>query len=280
MLTAADRATKLDRHRPLPLYEQLKGAINALIDTSTWKAGDRLPSTDELCRRFGVSHITITRALRDLEQDGVVTRIQGKGTFVTGRRIERRLTSLISFTSEMARQGLKVRSQILGVEEFRGTIQHNLAFRRSPNSSEAYIQIRRLRLIEDTPVCLATSVFPEAVGRRLLQFPLGNASFYQLMEERLGLRLLREERWLTPTVAGKPVAKLLSVRRGAALIQLDGMTYLEGDIPVEATHSLFRGDKFRFFANMYRFIGDNAQREAEGFVLPLNPYPAGREAEQ
>lgn len=262
-LTLEGTSTRLSRHGGLLLYEQLKQAITGMIEAGLLRSGEQIPTTAELCQRFGVSHITVTRALNDLVHQGIITRIQGKGTFVTTRRVERQLGSLVSFTREMGRQGLAVRSQILDITEVRPSPQQNLRFHRPAESSDGYVRIRRLRFLDGIPACLATSIFPDVVGRRLLRRPLEDVSFYDLLENHLGLRLLREERWITPTVATRAVARVLVVRRGAPLFKLEGMTYLEGDIPIEATDSLFRGDRFRFVANMYRFIGDGERDGGE-----------------
>ncbi len=245
----------LSRDLGVPLYEQIKRSLVAMIDTGILKPGDRIPPTAELCSRFGVSHITVTKALDDLAREGLVSRIQGKGTFVTNRPIERRLTNLVSFTREMARQGLTVRSRILSVQEVPGTPVLNRRFGRPSDDSASYVQIQRLRFVDGMPACLATSMFPEPIGRRLARLPLEDVSFYDVLENEFGLHLFREERWITPIVATATLARLLEVPRGAPMFRLEGMTFLEGDVPVEATDTTFRGDRFRFVANLFRFIG-------------------------
>jgi len=235
-----------------------------MIDTGILKPGDRIPATADLCRRFGVSHITVTKALGDLARGKVVSRIQGKGTFVTNRPIERRLTNLISFTREMARCGLTVRSRILDVRETPGTPELHRRFGRPADAAGSYVRIQRLRLVDGVPACLATSIFPDTVGRRLAHLRLEDASFYDLLENELGLRLFREERWIMPVVATAALSRWLGVRRGAPLFRLEGMTFLEGDVPIEATEAIFRGDRFRFVANSFRFIGDKDVNDGEG----------------
>ncbi|MGH2373854.1 MAG: GntR family transcriptional regulator [bacterium] len=247
----------LRREAAVPLYEQLKRSLVAMIKTGILKPGDRLPPTADLCRRFHVSHITVSKALSDLARDAVVSRIQGKGTFVASPPIERRLTNLLSFTREMARQGLAVHSRVLNMHEIPATPQRNRLFGRPEDGAAPYVCIQRLRFVDGTPACLSTSVFPEVVGRRLSQLPLENASFYDLLENALGLHLYREERWITPIVATARLARLLEVRRGAPLFRLEGMTYLEGDVSIEATDTIFRGDRFRFVANLFRFINSS-----------------------
>jgi GntR family transcriptional regulator len=276
-LLVAASARALARAEGRPLYEQLKRSLRGMIDAGLLKPGDRLPATGDLCARFGVSHITVTKALNDLAREGLVSRIQGKGTFVSVAPIERRLAGLVSFTREMARQGLAVRSQILEVSEVAATPLLNRRFRRPPDEPATYVRIQRLRFVDGLPACLATSLFPAAVGRRLVRLPLENASFYDLLERELGLHLFREERWITPVVATAAVARLLHVRRGAPLFRLEGVTFLDGDVPVEATNSIFRGDRFRFVANLFRFIGEHEREEwgspTEEISIPIVKSP-------
>src|SRR3989441_13127555 len=94
----------LTRDAGRPYYERLKHSITAMIETGLLKDGDRVPSTQDLCRRFGVRHITVTKALQDIAREGVLSGGQGKGTFVNGRPIQQRLTNLVSFTRGMTRQ--------------------------------------------------------------------------------------------------------------------------------------------------------------------------------
>ena len=68
--------------RALPAYGKVKAFIKKRISTGTWKAGDPVPSESVLMVQFGVSRMTVNRALRELMGEGLVTRIQGSGTFV------------------------------------------------------------------------------------------------------------------------------------------------------------------------------------------------------
>ena len=73
--------------RGLPKYAQLREAIVAAIEQGHWAAGDRLPTESEFVRTTPLSLGTVQRALRSLVDEGIVTRVQGSGTFVaTGRQ--------------------------------------------------------------------------------------------------------------------------------------------------------------------------------------------------
>ncbi|MDP3824655.1 MAG: histidine utilization repressor [Burkholderiales bacterium] len=77
----------------LPAYEQVKAWIKQHIGSGQWKPGDPVPSEAALMQQFGISRMTVNRALRELAAEGLVTRIQGSGTRVAQlHRISSRLT--------------------------------------------------------------------------------------------------------------------------------------------------------------------------------------------
>ncbi|MFA5121605.1 UTRA domain-containing protein [Zavarzinia sp.] len=76
---------------PLPHYQRLKDFVAGEIAAGRLRPGDRIPSELELIRRFGVSRMTANRALRELEQAGAVTRLQGVGSFVATPKTEQAL---------------------------------------------------------------------------------------------------------------------------------------------------------------------------------------------
>lgn len=77
----------------LPAYEQVKAFIKSRISAGTWKPGDPVPSEAALMAQFGISRMTVNRALRELAAEGMVTRVQGSGTRVAElHRISSRLT--------------------------------------------------------------------------------------------------------------------------------------------------------------------------------------------
>src|SRR5947199_363357 len=95
---------RLDRNNPVPLYYQLRQALLEEIRRNDLKAGDQLPTELDIERRFQVSKSTIRQAISDLVADGIVERIQGKGTFVAAPKI-RHIPMLTSFKENMLSQG-------------------------------------------------------------------------------------------------------------------------------------------------------------------------------
>src|SRR5690606_1507420 len=96
-----DYKVSTDRH----LYEQVKSAIDRRIETEEWPANFQIPSEENLADEFGTSRLTVRRALRELQTDGVLVRIQGRGTFVIGPRMQCAIFNLPDITEEVSLSG-------------------------------------------------------------------------------------------------------------------------------------------------------------------------------
>lgn len=96
-----------------PAYEQVKAFIKGHIAGGEWKPGDPVPSEAALMRQFGVSRMTVNRALRELAAEGMVTRVQGSGTRVAAlHRISSRLT-IRDVHDEVAERGHEHSTRVL-----------------------------------------------------------------------------------------------------------------------------------------------------------------------
>jgi GntR family histidine utilization transcriptional repressor len=101
---------------PIPAYEQVKAFIKTRISAGTWKPGDPVPSEAALMAQFGISRMTVNRALRELAAEGMVTRVQGSGTRVAElHRISSRLT-IRDIHEEVAERGHVHTTRVLKVE--------------------------------------------------------------------------------------------------------------------------------------------------------------------
>jgi GntR family transcriptional regulator len=89
-------------------------------------------------------------------------------------------------------------------------------------------------------------------GDKMQAFELGNVSYYSLYEKILKQPLYKSDALITAVQASPEVANILKVKIGTALIWYRGITFLEGNIPVEVNYSLFLGDRFQFETRMFK----------------------------
>ncbi|MBS0508857.1 MAG: histidine utilization repressor [Proteobacteria bacterium] len=100
----------------LALYQQVKEHIARKIQDGSWKAGDRLPSENELVLQFGISRMTVNRALRELAEQGRIVRVAGVGSFVAEVKPQSTLLQIAHLASEIRQRGHDYDCRVLGVE--------------------------------------------------------------------------------------------------------------------------------------------------------------------
>ena len=93
---------------PQPLYEQIKDTLRGRILDGTYAPHSQMPSEHELCALFGVSRITVRQALGDLQKEGLLFKLHGKGTFVSKPKAFQNVTSLQGFGEAMSSMGYEI----------------------------------------------------------------------------------------------------------------------------------------------------------------------------
>lgn len=94
-------------------YQKIEEYIIKQIKHGKVHRGDKLPSENELCAQFNVSRMTVNKALTHLSDQEYIERIPGKGSFVRGPRIERKIPEMLSFSEEHRRAGIKTEAKLL-----------------------------------------------------------------------------------------------------------------------------------------------------------------------
>jgi GntR family transcriptional regulator len=228
----------------VPLYVQIADSLLDRIESGRLLAGDRLPPERELSEGLGVNRLTLRRALRVLESQGLLIRRQGSGTYVADPKIERQAGRLISFTRGMERRGFAPGAHVVLLEE-RPVGASLAAVLHLPMHAPVY-DLLRLRLLNDVPAMLEHYVMSVRRFPELARFDLEHRSMYEVMETEYGVSIRRAKQSLEPVVASEFEADLLDVSPGAPLMMERRLAYDQEDQPVEHGRDLYRGDRFRF----------------------------------
>lgn len=109
---ANDLSSKDSRPR-LPLYERVKSEIKTKIETGEWPTNHRLPSENEMVETLGISRMTANRALRELATEGVIIRVQGRGSFVGSGKRSARTLGVRNIAEEIRERGATHRSELV-----------------------------------------------------------------------------------------------------------------------------------------------------------------------
>jgi GntR family transcriptional regulator len=240
----------IDRRSPLPFYFQLKQILLAELADRELAAGDRLPSDHELCEAYGVSRTVVRQALSELETEGVIERVKGRGTFVAPPRISEHLVqSLTGLYEDVAARGSHLRSEVHRREMV--PVDGQIARQLELAEGTTVLVIERLRFVDEEPWVLTTTYLPYDVAPGLLTDDLTDQSLYALLETKYGVSLTHGRRGVEAAVAGKELAAALGLQPGEPVLVLRSVSYA-GERPVEVFVAYHRGDRSRFEVTLRR----------------------------
>ncbi|MEW6508049.1 MAG: GntR family transcriptional regulator [Bacteroidota bacterium] len=235
---------EIDRKSALPLYYQLKEIIKEEIDIGRYKPDARIPSENELAEMLKISRNTAKQAIADLVAEGMLYRVQGKGTFVAEKKVFKGLTDAYSFSAEFKSNGMNFTTKVIVAEEIFES-KTALEYLKLKESTELY-RIQRLRLMNDIPVALQTSYIPKFFCPDLLKHDLSNNSLFDILKEHYHLKFSYFTENLTCVKADQYSADLLKVKKGSPLFLVTRKTFTKNDEIIEVARSFMPGDRCEF----------------------------------
>lgn len=229
----------------IPLYIQITESFLSRIESGEWAPGWRLPAERELSESLGVNRMTLRQALQTLEQQGLLVRRQGDGTYVAdSKKIERQAGKLAPFTSVMQRRGLKPGATVISFE--RGLADATVARELQLRLSDPVYLVHRLRLLNQEPVMLERFALSAARFPKLERFDFEKRSGYEIFETEYGIQISRARQSLEAVLASDYEAGLLKVANGAPLMLEVRLAFSQDGQPVEYGRDFYRGDRFKF----------------------------------
>jgi GntR family transcriptional regulator len=235
--------TTIDHKNLQPLYKQLYQVILNDIKNGAFHPGDKLPNEDTLQEKFGVSRITVRKALQVLVEDEILIRIQGRGTFVTEGRFSETIFSSGSFTDICLRMNVTPSTHILSreLQEAKQRIAKKLLI----EAGEKIIYIQRLRYLDGVPCILEYDYCPMTLSF-LLDVEIENKSMFGIIKEKLGLLPAVFEDHFEVHYATKDEAKLLECEAGAALLRVNQIISKKGSGILYYNEQLIRSDRYQY----------------------------------
>jgi len=227
----------------LPLYEQLHYSMLNKISSRDWKPGQRIPSEMELCEMYGVSRITVRKAIEDMVRTGHLKRYRGRGTFVQTELIENKLSKFFSFSETLKSKGLNELAEVLTFEVI--SADTFLAEKlRLDDSHRMAFKIMRLRSVDEIPYAVETSYIPQKLLMKLTEALVAENGLYAAMRA-LGVAPDRAQETFHAASLGGLEARLLQQTPQAPVMSIERLTY-SGTAHVEYCCSIVRGDFFAY----------------------------------
>ena len=227
-----------------PLYVQLMEELETSIRNGVYKPGDKIMTEAEMATEYGVSLITVRKAVGSLMEKGLVVRKQGKGTFVTKPKYSRNMKKLQSFTEMCEQMGVKPGAQVL--ENRLIMADKKVADRLGIEPGSNVVYISRLRLADGEPVQVEKSYFPLKYAF-LLEEDLNNGSMFECLKEKAGAKVASSEKMIELCRATAEEAALMDVKKGDYLLFVKSTAYDENGEPMYAGIQLINGDRFSLY---------------------------------
>lgn len=232
--------------KELPAYQRLARGLREEIEAGAWKEGERLPSEHELMRAHAVSRNTVRQALELLAAANLVSRHQGRGTFVAPQGVTHVLGDLRSFT-----QVLRDRQLEPGIRAVRVDVDHQ-----PPPEAREFLRTSRVwrasrvRTGDGRPFCRMDSWLPDHLGVKLDPSELERRqSLYSLLRD-LDVTLDQATEIIRAEAASATDAALLEVTPGTPLITIYRWTSDHRGLPVEYVRSASPGDRYEYVVKL------------------------------
>lgn len=236
--------THIDRRLVVPYYRQLRDILLRRME-SEWAPGDRLPSESEICRTYGVSRTVVRQALGDLDGEGRLFRVRGKGTFVIQRKVNATFVQQsLGFHASMTAQGYTVRSHVLVLGVAKAT--PHLAKLLDLAIGAPVVQFDRVRTVDGLPIQVERTSLPHRLVPGFETIDMEDRSLYATLEERYGIRPTSWHRTFEAVPMSRGDAGRLGVKSGSPALSISSLSRTADGVAVEYDLAVYRGDRSEF----------------------------------
>lgn len=238
----------LEKKNNIPLYLQLMSIFIENIRKGVWAVGEKLPSEKELSVRYGVSLITVRKALEELNKENMIYKVQGKGSFVSYAETERynlRFRELKSFTKEMQENQKEVGALVLSAKQVPADC--TLAKLFSVEEGTPMFRITRLRTVDGVPTHVSTSTLRMSVANRIKGADFSQ-SIYSLLQ-RAGYHLTRGTEEIIAAFPTREEAEYLGINQNTPILDTRNIVEDQGK-PIMYTKSIINSNRMKITVNL------------------------------
>lgn len=250
----------------IPRHSQISQWLRSQIEKGEFEPEEKLPSENELAKKFDVSRVTIRRSLQSLENEEIIYRCQGLGSFVSDTRAPHNLVRLTDFNEDMQNAGLEASSEVKKFEII--DAPDWLSSSLNVNSGNKVLQIDRLRLANGKPIAYDSTWLPVFYGQLLTSEKLKDSTIYKILEQEYDIQVQRGTYRFSAETADELLANELSVEVGSALMLIDRTTYTLRNKPVYYQKRFYRSDKVMYEMTLER----SKESSGNSIDMPLKEF--------
>jgi GntR family transcriptional regulator len=232
----------------LPLYQQIYEILHGKIMNGEWKADFMIPPESELIEQFQVSRITVRTVLDMLADEGLIRRERGRGTFVSGLKLEHGLTHIISFTEDMRTRGFEARTKMLSAGLIPAPTY--IAGKLAVPEGEELVHLVRLRIAGDTPMCVENSYLVHRYCPGILKYDFSKSSLREVKARDYNLRWASAKQTIQAVLSTPELSDALEVTRRSPLLFIERVSFSQNNVPVEFLRAHYRADHYTMYCEL------------------------------
>jgi GntR family transcriptional regulator len=247
-----------------PRHEEISDHFREQIETGALLPNEQLPSEHELCDQFDVSRVTVRRALQTLENEGLIYRRQGVGSFVAEVDAKHGLVRLTDFAQDMAKAGLEARSEVVRHEQTEAPprVARQLAI----DPEQPVVRLDRRRLGDGHVVAFDRTWLPLFYGQLLEGHDLEETTIYRILEDAYDIPVLGGHYRIEAVCADETLAEPLAIDEGRPLLLIRRLSYTEGEKPIYVQERYYRTDRIAYELELARHP-DRRVSSSDGHAL-------------
>jgi GntR family transcriptional regulator len=228
---------------PVAAYHRVAEVLRERILAGEIRPTAQVPTEMELCRQFSVSRITVRRALQILEDEALVIRQQGSGTYVSPKPSRKIPILNADFAESMSRYAPRLQRCL---EEMTWRLlDKDLAVRLGTICGEKVLYARRLDLLRSKPVAVDELYILERYGRHLNEDDLRQTDLVGRWQAREQVKLYMSRQTVEAVGAEKPQTRWLKVASGTPLLKEGNLFYLPGNRVAGGCWTYYHGQRFQ-----------------------------------
>jgi len=229
----------------VPLYFQLEQILKSKIITGDFLPGEQIPTEKELCETYQVSNITARQAVLNLVNEGLIVRVQGKGTFVSEDIADINSLQFRGKINDLIADGLKTQEiKILSLSKIKPS-KKVLNLLKIKENIEV-MQIRRTRNSANSPVSYIVNYLPLEIGEKIKEEDLLKYTMLQILRDKVGVPLSGAIQYIEAIIADYDIASALSVIFTSPILYIETIVFEKKKKPVEFVQTFVRPDRYKY----------------------------------
>ena len=237
----------IDKSSPIPVYFQLKNDLVKKIAQGLWKPGECIASERELCEIYGVSRMTIRQAIGELVQEGVLTRLKGKGTFVCEQTVKQQ--DMMSFTEMIKQTGREIKTEVINFDVIDTPDDMQDIF-----MLDKVYKIERRRIVDGECIAVETVFIPVDYCGHINEEML-KGSLYKILEN-FGYSISNSTSSIVAADITDEVKEKFNTKENFPVLKMIGKTFANKNKLLFIEEALYRSDKFTLQVNISRREGE------------------------